>query len=139
MNRNKTKLNFCISLFILICLISTSCADKKTPSLIREIQKDAAQAEDQVKLRVIRSAAHIYLLEIGEIPKTLDVLVEKGYVKAKDIIDHNGEKFAYSPEVDGIIIKKCTACNSTVSSSSKPGDTCPHCGVVWTSESNEDL
>ena len=33
-----------------------------------------------------------------------------------------------------IVEKRCSNCNRVVSSSSKPGDTCPFCGTKWASD-----
>ena len=33
-----------------------------------------------------------------------------------------------------IVEKRCSNCNRVVSSSSKPGDTCPFCGTTWASD-----
>ncbi len=33
-----------------------------------------------------------------------------------------------------IVEKRCSNCNHVVSSSSKPGDTCPFCGTKWASD-----
>jgi len=33
-----------------------------------------------------------------------------------------------------IVEKRCSNCNRVVSSSSKPGDTCPFCGTKWSSD-----
>ena len=37
----------------------------------------------------------------------------------------------------GINVKKCTACHREVPLTSKAGDFCPHCGVLWGSETEE--
>jgi len=37
----------------------------------------------------------------------------------------------------GITVKKCTACHREVPLTSKAGDLCPHCGVLWGSETEE--
>ncbi|MBL1214377.1 MAG: hypothetical protein HND52_13555 [Ignavibacteriae bacterium] len=130
----KTEIGYFLKSLITILFISfvvLSCTEKSKPSLISSIQKEAAEAGDKVKLRMINSAVQIYELEKGKTPKSLDQVVKEGYLNAEDIINHKGEKFTYSPEANNLVQKSCGSCSNGVPNSSKAGDTCPYCGVTW--------
>ncbi len=127
--------------FVLISIIgwilSISCTDKESIALISDIQEEAARYGEQAKMHAIRAAAHVYALEYGESPKTLEELVDKGYISASDILDHKGEKLPFSGETilpNRGVTKSCGSCGLTVSPDSKAGDRCPYCGVKWGTE-----
>lgn len=91
---------------------------------------------DQARANIVQAAVQAYTLEYGQPPKSLAELVEKRFLNPEDILDHSGEKLPFSPDEfsggsNSFMAKSCGACGKSVSSSSKVGDRCPHCGVKW--------
>ena len=121
--------------FYFSCNFSCSTSDKKTTSLLNSYKDKANQMANQAKIKQIEVAVKIYALEYGNNPDSVDELVEKGFLKQSDIVDQNGKKLPMTPSDydigSGSIIKTCEACGKEVSPSSKVGDRCPHCSVVW--------
>ena len=146
MNGTRLKLNFFVLVFLLGCFCYSSCTGEKTSTLISNAQEKAARFGDQAKMQTIKSAAHAYALDFGERPKTLDDLVEKGYLDPSGIVDHKGDKLPFSPEAilpdftatQSYVTKSCGNCGATVDPNSKAGDRCPYCGVVWGVERQRD-
>ena len=110
-------------------------------AMICNIKEKILSHQDQAKLKMIDSAVAIYIAENGDSPASLDDLVEQQYLSDQDIVDRNGQKIAYTPEnispgsssSSGMSItsKSCGKCGKGVPNSSKVGDQCPHCGVIW--------
>ncbi len=127
---------------VLVLLLVNSCSDNKSGLLLSGIKEKAEQYENQAKMNIIRSAAHVYAAEYGRAPQTLDELVEKGYLDKSAIVDKNGKKLPYSPDsilpddktAEKNVIKKCGVCGHTVDPNSTTGDRCPYCKVVWNVE-----
>ena len=115
--------------------ISCSTSDKKSSSLLNSYKEHANQMANQAKIKTIEVAVKMYAVEYGHDPESVDELVEKGYLGEKDILDQNGKKLPLTPSGfntgSGMVSKSCGACGKEVSPSSKVGDRCPHCGVVW--------
>ncbi len=134
------------ALIIAIVLSYNSCGSRNEQGagLISILEK-AEMMADNAKIRKIESAGAIYTIETGRRPGSVDDLVEGGYLEPSDIIDHYGNKLSLpsqslepgQSESGSNVVKRCGKCGNTVSASSKPGDTCPYCGVVWGYEKQE--
>jgi competence protein ComGC len=126
----------------IIGLLLTSSSKKKEAFIISQYIKQALSSQDQAKLKMIESAVAQYEVEKGHSPDSLEDLVAEGYISAKNIVDHKGNKLAYTPKghtspsgsTTTTMSKSCGRCGKRVSNSSKVGGRCPHCGVVWGSE-----
>ncbi len=122
-----------------IALFMTHNSDEEM-AIISSIRENALTQQDKVKLKIIESATQMFLVERGHSAPSLDDLVRTGYLEPQDILDHNGKKFAFTPEnitYDTTITmtsKSCGGCGKSVPGSSRAGDRCPHCGVKWGSE-----
>ncbi len=119
--------------------ISCSNSAKKSAALLDTLQKEAAENADLAKTRMIQTAVQAYTVEFGQPPQSLEELVEKQFLKPEDILDHTGEKLPFSADEspagsDSFITKSCGSCGKPVALSSKVGDRCPHCGVIWGTE-----
>jgi hypothetical protein len=126
---------YCLGFFIIFLFLS---CDKDSEAPLNLV-KAAADTQNQVKMKTIDAAAAAYRAERRRSPQTLDELVRTGYLTARDIVDENGDPYAYSPEsgwdyVPERLTKSCGRCGKSVADTSRPGDRCPHCGVVWAYE-----
>lgn len=96
--------------------------DQQRPGKSRPIRRPCQNANDQVRGTRLR-------LDFGESPKTLDDLVEKGYLDPSGIVDHKGDKLPFSPEAilpdftatQSYVTKSCGNCGATVDPNSKAG------------------
>lgn len=122
-------------IFCLYLNLSCSTSDKKASSLLNSYKERVEKMVNQAKIRMIETAVMMYAVEYGHDPESVDELVEKGYLKPSDILDQNGKKLPLTPSgmnmESGIVTKSCGACGKVVSPTSKVGDRCPHCGVIW--------
>lgn len=93
------------------------------------------------KKKAIEAAVASYYVDFGDNPKSPIDLVENGLLKQQDILDHNGNHLVFTAEegrlAELFMTKECNTCRKKVSSASSIGDTCPHCGVVWSKEGDE--
>jgi len=129
-----------LSGFIILVLLLIVCGcrgNSGNEGSLNQMVEKARSMQDQAKLKMIESAVAQYSAEYGQSPESLHDLVAEGYLGPDSIKDHQGRQFSYTPELysDDMGIttmsKSCGACGKGVSSSSKVGDRCPHCGVVW--------
>lgn len=135
---------FVLFLFLLIysILFVTSREKKEEQAGLIKIIETVERMADDAKIRKIQAAESLYTIETGRGPHNLDELVQGGYLEPHDILDHRGNKLSYSPgslgrglsESGSSVVKRCGKCQNTVSADSRPGDKCPHCGVIWDSE-----
>jgi len=70
-------------------------------------------------------------------------LIDEGYVASEAIQDHAGRPFETDPAGKftfqwSVVSKSCGKSGCRVSLSSKVGDSCPCCGVRWSSERQEN-
>ena len=136
----KVYLLFTFIFLLGLSIFNTSCSnsDKKTSSMLNSYKDRADQMANQAKIKMIETAVKMYAVEYGQDPESLDELVEKGYLKHSDIVDQNGNKLPLTPSGiatgSELITKSCGACGKEVSPTSKVGDRCPHCGVIWGQE-----
>jgi len=133
--------HFVIFMILISFILTNSCSNsgKKSTASLNTFKDKAARMADQAKTGMIQTAVHAYIVEFGQPPQSLDELVEKRYLNPEDILDHSGKKIPFSADEfsagsDSFITKSCGACGKSVSSGSKVGDRCPHCGVIWGSE-----
>jgi len=122
-------------IFYLGTSISCSTSEKEAFSLLSSYKEQANQMANQAKMRMIDAAVKMYAVESGHDPESVDELVDKGYLDAKDILDQNGKKLPLTPSgfdsEAGFLKKYCDQCKNEVFSASKVGDRCPYCGVIW--------
>ena len=126
-----------------ILLFFTTFKTSEEVAMICNIREKILSHKDQAKLKMIDASVAIYTVEMGYSPASLDDLVEQQYLSAQDIVDHEGQKFAYtsknflSDSYSGsgmyttTTSKSCGKCGKGISISSEIGDRCPHCGVKW--------
>lgn len=131
-----------VSLFLTL-FFPASCnnAKAKNTGLLSRMTQKAQESQNLAQKKVIEAAVSAFDLEQGRPPQTIDELVEYGYLEPRAVLDANGEKLSLddyrssSPGNTGsgltLIEKSCGACGKSVPLSSKVGDRCPHCGVVW--------
>jgi hypothetical protein len=124
---------FMIATLLMGGLTACGPSNPGTSSLNLMIES-ARESEDRAKRQTIDAAAAIFLVEHGRNPESTQELVDAGYLPADAIIDRNGEVLPFTPHDIGggtAVSKSCGSCGRGVPSSSKVGDTCPHCGVRW--------
>ncbi len=145
-NKYKMKGIFLIILLLSLLIISivfVTSRDKKgeEAGLIRIIET-AEQLGNDAKIRKIKAAESLYIIETGKRPQNIDDLLKGGYIEPHDTLDHKGNKLNYSPgsmepllsDTGTGIVKTCSKCNNKVSADSRPGDECPHCSAIWSFE-----
>ena len=97
------------------------------------IKSQVDQSYDKSNQNVINAAVAAYYAETGKTPDDLQEVVDYGLLDPDQIVDHKGDRMTFdkSPYESSILSKSCGACGKPVSSTSKVGDICPHCGVRW--------
>lgn len=128
-------------LIFLIVFVTGRDKNQEEAGLIR-ILETAEQLGTDAKIRKIKAAESLYIIEKGKRPQNIEDLLDGGYIEPHDVLDHKGNKLKYIPgSMDTILtdssadtVKTCSQCQNAVASDSKPGEECPHCGVTWSFE-----
>ncbi len=130
-----------IFLFGLFILFTPRSGDHNADgSVLSHYVGKARAAQNKTKLMKIKAASAQFMAENGYSAPNLQVLVEQGFLNDSDTRDDQGNPLAYSPQgstvppaASGMVTmsKSCGKCQKAVANTSKVGDRCPHCGVVW--------